>query len=102
MYESEGTRAQATVSLDPALARGEVTVVDLLERPFGPGAPAFRSAVERDEDGGARLFFRPFEIKTLRISRAQIGRASGREKVEVGGEGEAVQQGKDTHRVCGS
>ena len=71
MYESEGTRAQATVSLDPALAGGEVTVVDLLERPFGPGAPAFRSAVERDEDGGARLFFRPFEIKTLRISRAR-------------------------------
>src|SRR5690625_6960168 len=71
MYESEGTRAQATVSLDPALARGGVTVVDLLERPFGQGAPAFRSAVERDEDGGAALLFRPFEIKTLRISRAR-------------------------------
>src|SRR5690625_7182233 len=71
MYESEGTRAQATVSLDPALARGEVTVVDLLERPFGPGAPAVRSAGERDGDGGARRFFLPFEIKTLRISRAR-------------------------------
>src|SRR5699024_3994606 len=47
MSVSEGTRAQATVSLDPALARGEVTVVDLLARPVGPGAPAFRSALER-------------------------------------------------------
>src|SRR5699024_9032016 len=71
MYESEGTRAQATVSLDPALARGEGTVVDLLERPFGPGAPAVRSAVERDDDGGARPSCRRFESKPLRIARGR-------------------------------
>src|SRR5699024_12328613 len=58
MYKSEGTRAQATVSLAPALDGGEVTVVDLLEPPFGPGAPDFRSAVERDEDDDWRLLFR--------------------------------------------
>lgn len=70
MYEAEGAPAEAVVTPDPALAGGEVDVVDLLERPFSEDAQAFRSAMERTEDGGVRLRFRPFEIKTLRIERA--------------------------------
>ena len=69
LYESEGARAVASVMLDEALAGGEVAVVDLLERPFDEHAPAFRSAFERGEGGAVELSFRPFEIKTLRISR---------------------------------
>ena len=69
LYESEGARAVASVVLDEALAGGEVAVVDLLERPFDEHAPAFRSAFERGEGGAVELSFRPFEIKTLRISR---------------------------------
>ena len=46
-----------------------MTATDLLERPFGEDAPAFRSALARDEDGTVELSFRPFEIKTLRIAR---------------------------------
>ena len=69
LYESSGARAAATLSLDPVLAGGEVTATDLLERPFGEGTPAFRSALARGEDGTVELSFRPFEIKTLRIAR---------------------------------
>ena len=69
LYESSGARAAATLALDPVLAGGEVTATDLLERPFGEDAPAFRSALARGEDGTVELFFRPFEIKTLRIAR---------------------------------
>ncbi|WP_193106897.1 alpha-mannosidase [Brachybacterium sp. FME24] len=76
LYESLGARASARVELDAALAGGEVSVVDLLERPFADDAPAFRSALTRGEDSGAggddrivELTFRPFEIKTLRITR---------------------------------
>lgn len=43
--------------------------MDLLERSFAEDAPAFRSALDRDEDGAFRLVFHPFEIKTLRVSR---------------------------------
>ncbi|MCT2260272.1 glycosyl hydrolase-related protein [Brachybacterium muris] len=77
LYESEGARAAASVTLDGELDGGEVTVVDLLERPFGEDAPAFRSAHQRGEDGTVQLAFRPFEIKTLRISRASRRRADG-------------------------
>lgn len=76
LYESAGARASARVQLDAALAGGEVRAVDLLERPFPADAPAFRSALERTEDGpdgarvgGVTLTFHPFEIKTLRITR---------------------------------
>lgn len=69
LYESSGARAAATLALDPVLAGGEVTATDLLERPFGEDAPAFRSALARGEDGTVELSFRPFEIKTLRIAR---------------------------------
>ncbi|MDN5686471.1 MAG: glycosyl hydrolase-related protein [Brachybacterium sp.] len=69
LYESQGVRSRATVRLDAALDEGEVTVVDLLERPFADDAPEHLSAVGRGEDGAARLTFRPFEIKTLRIAR---------------------------------
>lgn len=48
----------------------EATVVDLIERPFGEDAPPARTALEHGEDGAARLRFRPFEIKTLRVRRA--------------------------------
>ncbi len=69
LYESQGVRGSARVSLDAALT-GEIGVVDLLERPFGEDAPAFRSALRRGEDGAVELDFRPFEIKTLRIARS--------------------------------
>ncbi|MGP5919131.1 alpha-mannosidase [Brachybacterium alimentarium] len=69
LYEASGARATARVQLDAALAGGEVTAVDLLERSFAEDAPAFRSALDRDEDGAVRLVFHPFEIKTLRVSR---------------------------------
>ncbi|MFC7375314.1 alpha-mannosidase [Brachybacterium sp. GCM10030267] len=68
LYESEGARASATVRLDGALGTA-VSVVDLLEQPFGEDAPAVRSALTRGEDGSVELAFRPFEIKTLRIAR---------------------------------
>ena len=69
LYESAGARAAARLDLDPALAAGEVTATDLLERPFAEDAPAFRSALGRGQDGEVELCFRPFEIKTLRIAR---------------------------------
>ncbi|MGP9538430.1 alpha-mannosidase [Brachybacterium sp. AOP43-C2-M15] len=69
LYESRGARAVAALALDPALAGGEVRAVDLLERPFGEEAPAFRSALRRNEDGTVELAFRPFEIKTMRVTR---------------------------------
>ncbi|MGO3312683.1 MAG: glycoside hydrolase family 38 C-terminal domain-containing protein, partial [Brachybacterium tyrofermentans] len=94
LYESAGARASTRVQLDAALGGGEVSVVDLLERPFPEDAPAFRSALERTGDGADRsdstggrvgaasawlgdgagagdveLTFHPFEIKTLRITR---------------------------------
>ncbi len=68
LYESQGVRTTAKVAVDPSLG-GEVTAVDLLERPFNEDAPAFRSALERGEDGAVQLAFRPFEIKTLRVRR---------------------------------
>src|SRR5690606_14859108 len=69
LYESGGARTQVRLELDAALSGGEVTAVDLLERPFGEGTPAFRSALDRDQDAGVLLSFRPFEIKTLRVRR---------------------------------
>ncbi|WP_422115632.1 alpha-mannosidase [Brachybacterium sp. UNK5269] len=69
LYESGGARTQVRLELDAALSGGEVTAVDLLERPFGEGTPAFRSALEHDQDAGVLLSFRPFEIKTLRVRR---------------------------------
>ncbi|GAA1490904.1 alpha-mannosidase [Brachybacterium sacelli] len=69
LYESQGSRTAVNLRLDEALAGGEVSVVDLLERPFGGDAPAHLSALGRGEDGAVELAFRPFEIKTLRIAR---------------------------------
>src|SRR5699024_1722167 len=51
LYESEGARAKVRVTLDETLAGAEVTAVDLLERPFGDDAPAFRCVLTRQEDG---------------------------------------------------
>lgn len=68
LYESQGVRTTAQLAVDPAVG-GEIGAVDLLERPFNEDAPAFRSALERGEDGTVRLAFRPFEIKTLRVAR---------------------------------
>ncbi|WP_058234636.1 alpha-mannosidase [Devriesea agamarum] len=66
LYESEGSRAQALVSVADSLT--DPKVVDLLERDFPETAPAHRTRLEETENGIA-LSFRPFEIKTLRLRR---------------------------------
>jgi alpha-mannosidase len=58
LYESLGERATTAVTL--GFVRAAVVETDLLERPTGEPVPA---------DEPVRLEFRPFEIKTLRISR---------------------------------
>ena len=69
LYESLGARAATTVALD--FPHGDVTVTDLIERPFedGAGGPGGSMPVPTD-DGGVSLTLRPFEIVTLRIARS--------------------------------
>jgi alpha-mannosidase len=61
LYESLGGRATATLRTGFPLARAEV--VDLLERPLP-------SPVQLRDNDGIQLSLRPFQILTLRLSRA--------------------------------
>ncbi|GAB2608172.1 glycoside hydrolase family 38 C-terminal domain-containing protein [Streptomyces capparidis] len=68
LYEAHGGRARAV--LTPGFPVGSVTVTDLLERPLGPGA--------------LEVSLRPFEIRTLRLSRSP---AAGADTTGAGGPG---------------
>ncbi|PRY12839.1 alpha-mannosidase [Kineococcus rhizosphaerae] len=61
LYEALGGRVRTTVRW--GFPVGSVTEVDLLERPLEQGATTVR-------DGGATLTLRPFQILTLRLTRA--------------------------------
>jgi alpha-mannosidase len=63
LYESLGGRTSAIVH--PGFSVGQAQIVDLLERPVqdGPLTPG--------DDGQIRLALRPFQILTLRLSRAR-------------------------------
>jgi alpha-mannosidase len=62
LYESRGGRASTRLTADFAI--GTATVTDLLERPL-PGAGPLP-----DAGGTVELSFRPFQIRTLRLTRA--------------------------------
>ncbi|MCP3754676.1 glycoside hydrolase family 38 C-terminal domain-containing protein [Streptomyces sp. TBY4] len=58
-HEARGARARATLSA--GFAAASVTPVDLLERPVGPAEPV---------DAAIPVELRPFELRTLRFTRA--------------------------------
>ncbi|TGO05209.1 alpha-mannosidase [Serinibacter arcticus] len=66
LYESLGARAATTIALD--FPHGDVTVTDLIERPF-EGGGAGGAAPASTDDGAVALTLRPFEIVTLRVAR---------------------------------
>ncbi|NUR06805.1 MAG: alpha-mannosidase [Nocardioidaceae bacterium] len=63
VYEALGARATGHLSL--GFPAGSVVATDLLERPLADGA------VEVSTDGRVGLILRPFQVLTLRVTRAQ-------------------------------
>ncbi len=62
LYESRGGRASARLTADFAI--GTATVTDLLERPLAGAGPLAVTG-----GGTVELSFRPFQIRTLRLTR---------------------------------
>jgi alpha-mannosidase len=62
LYESRGGRASARLTAGFTVAAARLT--DLLERPLTEDGP-----VPAGDDGAVELSFRPFEIRTLRLTR---------------------------------
>ena len=63
LYESRGGRASAR--LTAGFPVGTATATDLLERPLAGAGP-----LPVADGGTVELSFRPFEIRTLRLTRA--------------------------------
>ena len=79
LYESAGARASTRVQLDAALGGGEVSVVDLLERPFPRGCPGLplRARAHRGRRRPLRQHRRPGRCRERMAGRRRGGRRRG-------------------------
>ncbi|MFB9375521.1 alpha-mannosidase [Kineococcus gynurae] len=68
LYESWGARAQGR--LETSFAIGSAVVTDLLEDPATPGSAAALGRADLQADGSVTFALRPFQILTLRLTRA--------------------------------
>jgi alpha-mannosidase len=68
LYESQGGRASTRATA--GFAVGTATLTDLLERPLPEGGPEAEPPLVVTGGSVVELSFRPFEIRTLRLTRA--------------------------------
>jgi alpha-mannosidase len=68
LYESQGGRASTRVTA--GFAVGTAALTDLLERPLPAAEPEAEPPLVVTGGSAVELSFRPFEIRTLRLTRA--------------------------------